>query len=236
MESSGQSNDQPSLAPGPLELAEIERLQMSCELHDGLLQQVIAARWLVESLAQRLAQEPISGADLQVSLGEVEELLSQAVRVGRNWIGELRGSNDWPRINVGQSLLRVAEEARKQWPGFQIRTDVDPSMDQVEFPAGVQVAIVRIAQESIRNACRHSRGSEVILSAEIDPTEGRLNLEVRDDGCGFDPNSLPADHFGVLGMRTRANLIGARLRIESKPKRGTLIGLVTDKIGKTDDG
>jgi signal transduction histidine kinase len=52
-----------------------------------------------------------------------------------------------------------------------------------------------------------------------------VRLEVRDDGVGFDPGALPADRFGISGMRERAQLIGATLTIDARPGRGTTIAL-----------
>lgn len=76
------------------------------------------------------------------------------------------------------------------------------------------------------NACRHSQATEIEIEVEYHPTE--LRIAVRDNGCGIDPQELQwgrDGHWGLQGMRERAERIGARLRLSSKVALGTEIEL-----------
>jgi signal transduction histidine kinase len=89
-----------------------------------------------------------------------------------------------------------------------------------ELPDGLDVELLRVLQEALVNARRHSaaRRVEVILSTE----QRRLRAEVADDGRGFDPASVQGG-LGVSGMRERASALGGRLEIESAPGKGTSV-------------
>ncbi len=90
--------------------------------------------------------------------------------------------------------------------------------------------VLRVAGEAIGNSVRHSqaRQIEVVLNSE----GGILTLEVRDDGVGL-PTALPADsHFGIVGMRERAEIAGGTLTVASSPGAGTVVNLklpITDR-------
>ena len=92
------------------------------------------------------------------------------------------------------------------------------------LPPTIEREVWRIAQEAILNAERHADARTVAVRWDV--AEGRARLEVADDGCGL-PASAPlrADAYGLLGMRERADAIGAALGIKSRPGRGTLVTL-----------
>lgn len=212
-----------------LHLAELERLQLSCELHDGFLQLLVGLRMQIEALRRRLHAGSSEGVSSFVSdLVQVERSLISAIDHGRKWIGELRGNVDLKTASLVGILGHAVHEARSQWPALQILADLDPAIDRPPLQEPVKNAVLRIAQESIRNACRHSGANEVVLSASYDPEYRQWTMEVQDNGRGFDPHQLPSDHYGVLGMRTRAELIGAALTIESQKGKGTKVLLKLD--------
>jgi signal transduction histidine kinase len=95
-----------------------------------------------------------------------------------------------------------------------------------QLPADVEYNVLRIAQEAITNAVKHSRAGTIEVTMSSD-TE-RLSLTVRDDGVGFSVNgSEPAQpgHYGLIGMRERATQIHAELHLESAPGQGTTVRL-----------
>jgi signal transduction histidine kinase len=93
--------------------------------------------------------------------------------------------------------------------------------------------VYRIAREAIINACRHSGAKEIVAEVEYRSTE--LRVAVRDNGCGIDSHSLQwgrAGHWGLQGMRERAERIGAQLRLWSGLESGTEVELcVADRVG-----
>jgi signal transduction histidine kinase len=92
------------------------------------------------------------------------------------------------------------------------------------IPTDVKLTLYRIAQEALNNVIKHAAASrvEVVLRCEED-ADGVLcvALRVRDDGRGFDPATIPPDHFGVGIMHERAEAIGATLTVESGIGEGT---------------
>jgi signal transduction histidine kinase len=81
----------------------------------------------------------------------------------------------------------------------------------------------RVAQEALNNIAKHSGARQVDAHLECQP--GQLNLCIKDDGLGFEPDSLPPGHMGIAIMRERASSIGAELKIESQAGQGTTIEL-----------
>ena len=95
-----------------------------------------------------------------------------------------------------------------------------------ELAAALENEVVRIAQEAVANAIRHSGASRVWLDLRYHPNE--LTLTVCDNGIGFQvtDTTLPAKgHFGLQGMRERADQIGGTLNVESSPESGTTVTL-----------
>jgi signal transduction histidine kinase len=91
----------------------------------------------------------------------------------------------------------------------------------------VELALYRIAQEALNNVKNHANASQATLSITFDKD---IKLEVIDNGVGFTvPKSptefAPGGHFGLLGMRERADLIGGRLEVESSPGKGTRLSV-----------
>jgi glucose-6-phosphate-specific signal transduction histidine kinase len=101
----------------------------------------------------------------------------------------------------------------------------DPSALAAELQRGA--ACVRIAQEALRNIERHAQATQVHMRLRL-LSGTRLDLCITDDGVGFDPAQVPPGHYGIIGLRERAELIGAELQIESDPDRGTRIALALE--------
>ena len=90
----------------------------------------------------------------------------------------------------------------------------------------VEYQLLRIAQEGISNAVKHSGARNIEVA--LDGAASELRLSIRDDGSGFvaDDGLATAGHYGLIGMRERARQIGAQLQVESAPGRGTSIFVV----------
>ncbi len=92
----------------------------------------------------------------------------------------------------------------------------------------VEQCIYRVAQESLANVAKHAGAKHVTV--QLAQLDGRLTLQISDDGCGFDVNSVDADeHLGLQGMRERAELVGGRLAVTSQPSGGTTVRLVMEE-------
>ncbi len=105
--------------------------------------------------------------------------------------------------------------------GIPIQTD-----DRLRrrLPPPFEVALYRCAQEGLNNLVRHSRATRARL--QLQTSQGRVELKIEDNGCGFDPRQPGAAHsLGLLGMRERMHGLGGEMQIASKPGAGTAIQL-----------
>jgi len=87
-------------------------------------------------------------------------------------------------------------------------------------------------QECLTNACRYSQSQKVRV--ELVQSEGRVRIEVRDWGIGFNPAQVPGDHFGLKGIRERARLLGGAVALETAPQQGTHIRIELPLLPPTD--
>jgi signal transduction histidine kinase len=95
-------------------------------------------------------------------------------------------------------------------------------------------AIYRIVQEALTNACKHSKSEKVTVSMTQEGED--VQLEVRDWGIGFDPESVEEGHFGLEGIRQRVRLLGGRLTIETTPGSGALVRVVVPILERQNGG
>jgi two-component system sensor histidine kinase DegS len=101
-------------------------------------------------------------------------------------------------------------------------------------PNTLQGALFRIAQEAITNAVKHAEASCIVVHLHHQP--GSLQLSITDDGKGFDPEAAQGaaeGHFGLVGMRERAQSIGD-LQVDSRPGQGTTIKVTVNVPGKAE--
>jgi signal transduction histidine kinase len=89
------------------------------------------------------------------------------------------------------------------------------------LPGDVQVALYRVAQEALQNVVKHAKARHVWVALHLAPYAA--TLAVRDDGRGFEPDQIPADHFGLAIMRERLAAVGGTVNIESQPGEGTTL-------------
>jgi two-component system sensor histidine kinase DegS len=99
--------------------------------------------------------------------------------------------------------------------------DVADQLGASRFDDAAEATVYRIVQEAITNAFRHARATNVSIVLSL--RDRALSAIVEDDGRGFDPDAVPAGHYGLLGMRERAALAGGVLTLDSSPGRGTTV-------------
>lgn len=89
------------------------------------------------------------------------------------------------------------------------------------LPRRVETGIYRIVQESLSNLGRHAQASQAAIELTFAPAE--IVLVIQDDGVGFEPDQVPPNRFGLIGMNERIKLLVGQLRLESAPEKGTRI-------------
>lgn len=122
--------------------------------------------------------------------------------------------------NLGEALRNITQLLEAGDAKISIETSRTP----IEIPSRTKHHILRIAQEAIANAIRHSQAENISVHLTI--ADDNAILEVKDDGKGFDPNEIFTEglgHFGLRGLRTRAAKMDGELKIDSKPSQGTSI-------------
>ena len=191
------------------EIREAERRRIARDLHDVVLQDLAGA-------LQGMQAAQIESGDLGPELEQEIAALRRAVGSLHNAIYDLRLEKDQPFVRAVESLVELN---RQLTPEREIRLTVRDGFPP-ELPGSTSVELLRVLQEALVNARRHSdaRCVDVVLCVG----HGEVRAEVADDGLGFDPASVRRG-VGISGMRERATALGGRLEIESTPGAGTSV-------------
>jgi PAS domain S-box-containing protein len=210
-----------------LDLHERDRKLVSYEIHDGLAQLLVGALYKFQAIEHVRQEDP---AAAQTLFDEALRVLRQATVETRRLISGLR-----PPILEESGVIAaldymISEQRQQGGPAIEL---VHPA----EFPrlaAPLEGAIFRTVQECLTNACRHSQSEKVRVEVEL--ADGRVNVEVRDWGVGFDPAQVEGSHFGLQGIRQRAQLLGGAATIESAPGQGTRIRVAFPSLAPIENG
>lgn len=189
-----------------------ERTRLARELHDSVTQNLYAATLVIETVPVIWSRNAAEGAH---NLAKVRQLVRGALAEMRTLLFELR-----PAALAAAELATLLRQLGEVLTGHT-RIPVEVHIEgSVSLPVDVKIAIYRIAQEAFNNIAKHAGATQVrvVLRALC---EGGVCLVVRDDGCGFDPRSTPADRMGLRIMAERTSGIGARLWVNSAPQHGT---------------
>jgi signal transduction histidine kinase len=197
---------------------EEERTRLARELHDDTIQAVIALKQRVQ-----LAHKSVKTESGHQALEELESLAEVTVENLRRLTRALRPIylEDLGLVTALEMLARETSQAN------HLQVDFKLSGKERRIAREVELALYRIAQEALNNVVHHAKAKHTELCITFNK---EIKLEVRDDGIGFSvPNSptdfAPSGHFGLLGMRERADLIGARLEVQGEAGRGTRLSV-----------
>jgi len=200
-----------------------ERTRIAQDLHDTLLQGVLSASMQLHVLVDGLADN----SPARPGFEHIVQMMSQIIDEGRNTVRGLRSSIDVTTA-LQDSFSRIPEELGK--PPISFRVVVEG--EAMALRSGIRDDVYRIGREALVNAFRHSGANNIDLHLEY--VADQLRILVRDDGCGVDPQVLESGrdgHWGLRGMRERADRIGAKLRVWSRAGGGTEVELrIPNKI------
>ena len=195
-----------------------ERTRIAQELHDTLLQGFISASMQVHVAADLLPE----GSSSRPLLTRALQLMQQVIEEGRNTVRGLRAGGT-ASVPLETALSHIEEELGA---GAQADFRVVVDGQRRDLHPLLQDEVYRIGREALINAFRHARARHIELELRYAP-EG-FHLFVRDDGAGIDEHILQTGrdgHWGLVGMRERAERIGAQLHVFSRPSAGTEIQL-----------
>jgi PAS domain S-box-containing protein len=197
---------------------EEERRWVAYEVHDSLIQMVIAAQRYIQTFAD--THPPGS----KVRPGELDrplELVRQTVQEGRSMVKGLRPTT-LDDFGLVTAVRQRVEELRNE--GWEI--GYEESLEGERLPTEVEITLFRVTQEALNNVQKHAQTSAVCVA--LTQRGNKVRLEVRDEGRGFDPSAVlaeqgPVERVGLSSMRERVALLGGEFEIRSKPGAGTSV-------------
>jgi two-component system, NarL family, sensor kinase len=195
-----------------IEASEVERRRIARDLHDGVVQDLAAVSYSLSAAAEG-APAPFD-AELREAAAET-----------RHGIGQLRTllveiyPPELHRAGLAAALGDLLDGCQAR--GIETTLDVD---SEVELGRDSEALFFRVAQEALRNVVKHAGATRVWV--KVDRRNGRAQLLVEDDGCGFDPEqSHDEGHFGLRILEDLVRDSGAELQIDSTPGRGSRISV-----------
>lgn len=192
-----------------------ERNRIAREIHDNLAQEILGISVQLEIVARTMASAPDAA---RKHLDRARALVRSSVAEARRYVWDLRSQSlderDLPAA-LAEMTRRLTAESGVQTQ-FSVGGTFRPLAPQVENN------LLRIGQEAVGNAVRHAQATTLSVSLDFGPREVRL--EVKDDGRGFDAATYDGGrggHFGLVGMRERAEQMGGEANVNSTPGAGT---------------
>jgi signal transduction histidine kinase len=217
-----------ALAARMVRVEEEERRRISRELHDEAGQSMLLIRLQLEML------ESAVGGEVRARVAETREVTERTILEIRRIISALSPAV-LEQLGLDAAIRQLVSRFGKVHPA---RVDVRLAVRGRRLPAQVEAVAYRLVQESLNNIARHSRASHVNI--RLRSTDRRLELNISDDGVGFEAGSeaRKRQSFGIAGMRQRVALLGGTLEISSSPKEGTKIqiSLPLDREGQAHPG
>ena len=206
-----------------IEAQELERRRLAGDIHDGISQRLVTLTYRLDAAAQA-AKAPNDADDrsaLTEQLDRARELADLTLQEARAAISGLR-----PPVLDDLGLSGGLASLARSIPQVEIGVE----LVDVRLPDHIELALYRIAQECLQNVVKHARATVARLTFSVEAGEHGdvARLEIADDGVGFDTleHPLGGDEmggYGLLSMAERAEIVGGRLNIRSRPGSGTAV-------------
>jgi PAS domain S-box-containing protein len=190
---------------------ERDRKLVAYEIHDTILQDVIGTLMFLDAM-----YEHGSESENRARLDHARQLLRKCIGEARRMISGLR-----PLILDEQGIVGAVDYLVNEFNARGLEIRFTHAMKGHRVAADLEAAVFRIVQEALANVERHSQSRR----GEVNVTDqsGRLRVEVRDFGVGFDPGAVVDGHYGLEGIHQRARLAGGSASITSAPGKGTQV-------------
>ena len=192
-----------------------ERSRMAREIHDNLAQELTGISVQLEVVARTMPSEAEAA---RTHLDRARRQVRHGIAEARRYVWDLRS----PTLESNDLPTALSETARRLTNETAIQAQVEVNGTFRPLPRLVEDNLLRIGQEAVNNAVRHGHPQRIFVNLVFDA--GRVRLSVQDDGQGFDNQMASngrAGHFGLIGMRERAEQIGGTLSIHSIEGSGT---------------
>ncbi len=202
-----------------LDALEKERARLAREIHDGPAQALSNAIFQVEYAERATAEDPSTmKSELQVLRDRLRVELANV----RGFLSHLRP----PPLDATGLTTALAETAEGLRSAVHLSVDTDLAASSERLDDRQRTVALRVSQEALQNVRKHAGATNVVLRTV--ETDDAWAVEIEDDGRGFDVASVAARgrrNFGLQFMRERAELIGARFDVRSRPDGGTVVRL-----------
>ena len=195
---------------------EAERTRISRELHDDIGQSLAILKIQMAGAGATASDHPETRPDLHEFADRLDAIIRKVNRLSR----------DLHSSELEYLGLAAAVESHCRERSVQLSIPIQCHCTNVEktLDSAIALAFLRIAQEAIHNAVKHSRATTI--EVRLNSSDGYLNLEVSDDGVGFDMKATRLSAgLGLISMRERIHLIGGEFNIFSSPGSGTRIAV-----------
>ena len=199
---------------------EDERKRLAAELHDSFAQELIVIQMAVKraAAAEDVPQEYIDM--LNSAADHCSSLITQVRRISHGLYPPMLESMGLC-LSL-QAFLKISDAVR-----INVSFDYDEKLATKRFSPETEIALFRIAQESVTNAIRHGEPRSIDIRFNV--KEDRLRLEITDDGKGFEVNDAEGHGLGLQSMTDRATAVGGELVVESAPGRISIVAEVPYK-------
>jgi two-component system, NarL family, sensor histidine kinase UhpB len=197
-----------------LEVAEKERQRIGFDLHDDLSQQMMGVAFLVKALERKVANQCMPS---EVEARQIQTLIDEVINHTHDLAHDF-SSLDRQGDDLESELTKLAAKVKKM---FGVSCRFSRKGVAPPLPQNVVAHLYKIAQESASNAVKHGRAKEVSIS--LSQRNSELILSVRNDGLPIPESRKASDRMGLRIMNSRANLIGAALKIKSNGEDGTVV-------------
>ena len=196
---------------------EAERQRLARDIHDGISQRLVTLSYHLDAVRTFLDRDEAAAA--RADLTTASDMVLTTLDEARAAIGALR-----PPVLDDLGLAGALAALARGLPDVRVALDLEDR----RLPEHVEVALYRIAQETLQNVLKHAGAEEVTVRLSTGSTGVRLELS--DDGVGFDPAGQTADRvgadgtgYGLASVRERAELVGGSVRVTSRPGTGTTV-------------
>lgn len=196
-----------------------ERMRLSREVHDTLLQSLVGAALQFDDIAH--SDETLS-AETRSRFVRMRRQMEDYIRDARQTIHELRS----PRLEHADVASALQEMVAQAAADSTVHMVFSISGERTAASPRVEAQALRIGQEAMLNALRHAHATSIEVTVEY--LAGAIAVTVRDDGRGFEPDGFADEtmHYGMASMKERAEEVNGHLTIQSRPGQGTTVRFV----------
>jgi ligand-binding sensor domain-containing protein len=196
-----------------------ERVRVSREIHDTLLQSLVGVALQLDALSE--ASDP--AGFMKDALARTRREVEEYIRETRQSIWKLRS----PKLDRGDLASALRQTGERATLGTPVKFTLTTTGRAQKVASDVEQELLRIGEQAVINSVRHANASQVHLKLHY--SEDAVRMRVSDDGRGFDAEDVtenPGEHYGLVGMRERTTQSGGQLNITTHPGGGTAVEVV----------